>query len=221
MAGFESGVLLGSPVDGLGGSETKECIVKGCLVMGRFGEDTSVKVDQTEIAAEFAGGARDRLESGDAFGERAETRAGYFVSEEGYGGEGDLALLDADMEAVVQEASEKLTKVITIPCGVPGEYEDVVEIGEDEIESLGNFVDETFEGLSGVLETKTYEGKFEQAKRGDDSGFGAVGFVDRDLGIDLDQVDYGEDIASKRRREQSWMCFAGYLSGMVRALRYR
>jgi len=80
--------------------------------------------------------------------------------------------------------------------GVSGEYEDVVEVADDEIKSLGNFVDETLEGLSGVSETETHEGKFKQTKRGD-NGFGDVDFVDRDLGVQgLDQVDHGEDSGS-------------------------
>jgi len=105
--------------------------------MGRFEEKASVEVDHTEVAAEFAGGARegDRLESGDAVGEGAKARAGYFVSEEGCGGEGDLAFLDVDEESIVGEPCEKLTKVTTMLCGVLGEDEDVIQIAEDEIES--------------------------------------------------------------------------------------
>ena len=138
--------------------------------MGRFEEKASVEVDHTEVAAEFAGGARegDRLESGDAVREGAKARAGYFISEEGHGGEGDLAFLDIDEDSVFGEAYEKLTKVTTMFCGVLGEDEDVIQVAEDEIQSLGNFVEETLEGLTGVSETETHEGEFEEAERGND-----------------------------------------------------
>ena len=64
--------------------QSNDCIVKGCLVIGRFGEEMSVKVDHTEVTTKFAGGARERgrLVSGDAVRERAKTRPEYFVSEE-------------------------------------------------------------------------------------------------------------------------------------------
>jgi len=96
--------------------------------MSCFGEEASVEVNHTEVAAELAGGARERdgLESGDAVREGAKARAGYFVSEEGYGGEGDLAFLDVDKESVFGEACEKLTKVTAMFCGVLGEDEDVI-----------------------------------------------------------------------------------------------
>ena len=63
---------------------------------------------------------------------------------------------------------------------------------------MGNFVDETLEGLTGVSETETHEGEFEEAERGNDSCFGDVSFVDRDLGVGLVKIDYRKDSASMK-----------------------
>ena len=97
-------------------------------------------------------------------------------------------------------------------------HEDVVNVAEHEVESLGDF-DKPLECLAGVAGAKTREGELEEAERCDDGRLGYVRLAHRYLGISL-TISMTEKTEHPRRRwEQSWMCFGGYLSGTVRALR--
>jgi hypothetical protein len=66
-----------------------------------------------------------------------------------------------EKDAVILERCKEGTEVLLVFLGRSAEDEDVVEIGETEIQVFPDVGHETLESLSGVSQPKGHEGKFE------------------------------------------------------------
>ncbi|KFD48325.1 hypothetical protein M513_10818 [Trichuris suis] len=70
------------------------------------------------------------------------------------------------------------------------EREDIINIGETEVEARQNFINEPVECLPGISESESHELEFEQPKRRDNGRFRDVFSVDGDLSVCFHKVDY-------------------------------
>ena len=71
--------------------------------------------------------------------------------------------------------------------------QDVVQIHENAIKVLANHVHQSLKSLCSILEAKWHSQEFIQAKQSDDSHFGDVIMVDRDLMITPNQINFRVD----------------------------
>ncbi|KFD61279.1 hypothetical protein M514_26527 [Trichuris suis] len=84
---------------------------------------------------------------------------------------------------------KQYAEMFRVPLCCSGEREDIIDIGETEVEAGQNFVNEPLKYLSGISESESHEREFEQSKRRDDSRFWDVFSVDGDLSVCFYKVD--------------------------------
>jgi hypothetical protein len=75
----------------------------------------------------------------------------------------------------------------------PREDEDVVHVGEAEVESSQNVVHEALERLGGVSQAEGHEGELKKAEWSGDGGLLHIVGMDGDLVVRSHQLDLGED----------------------------
>jgi hypothetical protein len=75
----------------------------------------------------------------------------------------------------------------------PGEDEDVVQVGEAEVESSQNVVHKALKHMGGVAQAEGHEGELEKAEWSGDGGLVYIIRMEGDLVVHCHQVDLGED----------------------------
>jgi hypothetical protein len=75
----------------------------------------------------------------------------------------------------------------------PGENEDVVQVGEAEVESLQNVIHKALKRLGSVVQAEGHEGELKRAECSGDGDLLYIVRMDGDLVVCSHQVDLGED----------------------------
>jgi hypothetical protein len=116
--------------------------------------------------------------------------SGHLVAEEGDLGCAEDALRRADQDPVALEPVEESPEVLHVLLGGSGENEDVVQVGEAEVESPQHLVHESVECLGGVMKVEGHEREFKKAKGSCDGGLLDIAGMEVDLVVSSHQVDF-------------------------------
>ena len=77
--------------------------------------------------------------------------------------------------------------------GILAGHQDVVNVSENEVQTLTDDVHQALEGLGSILQAEGHSDEFIESKRGDDSGLGNVYNSHGDLVVASDQIDLREN----------------------------
>ena len=94
------------------------------------------------------------------------------------------------------QTSQNQAEVVAVCSRVRRGDEEIVDIGEAELEPMQHLVDEPLERLGRISQAERHSDELEKTERSGDGSLRHVGGCDRNLVIRADQIQFGEDSAT-------------------------
>ena len=158
-----------------------------------------VEVDQAQETAKLAGcgGLRVALDGVNVTVENSNAGGKDTMTEKVQRRDSELAVLQIDDDAVVREKLEHLAQVLKVSRRIQADNEQIVQVHETEQQATKDLVHETLKRLRCVAEAERHADELEEAEGSDDSGLRDVVRVYGDLVVSPNEVDLGENRASR------------------------